>query len=150
MSKELIRYNQLSKGFGIFPYVIVRIFSTIYMQIPIHLFGEIGQQSYEEYPGIQIYNLPEDVISEPHRQKMKSCHEKLILLTQEIQDTIKHHRNQIFRVCLVLHKDWCYFFEEKEIKESDSIPEGGILLNEGFEIIAMHKQHFNESQDYSA
>lgn len=148
MSTELVKYNRLPKGYGIFPYVIIRLNPTIYIQVPIHLFGEIGQQSYKDYPGYHIYNLSETMISLPHRKKVESVNENLILLTMEMQELIQNQRNQTLRLCLVLDADWCFFLEKTDINKSDSIPEGGILLNEQFEIIAINYQHFNQKEEY--
>ncbi len=134
-------------GFGRFPYVIVRMFSAMYMQIPIHLFGKVEKQDVKEYPGFHAYGYSPDVLNLPLRKRMQTLQQDLLNMATDMRDKIKSDRGINPRMCLVLDTDWCFYFTDDEIQESQSIPSGGTLFSQTHAFLAMNTPHFLPNQE---
>jgi len=124
LSKESI-----AKGHGQFPYVIVRMYSTFYMQMPIHFVSE----KKEGLKGIKVLTDEENFIDNfPYLIEVASNYKRDL----DAKNNLNH------RLCLVVGKDQAYYFEEEEIRFNTSIPTGGLLVNNEQEVIAMANSHF--------
>ncbi len=119
----------IARGYGKFPYVIVRMHYAIYMQMPIHFVSE----RKEGLKGIIVKSDAENFIDNfPYLIEVAADYKRHL-------DT-KDNRNH--RLCVVVGKDQAYYFEEGEIRFSTSIPSGGTLVNSEQQIIAMGHDHF--------
>ncbi len=131
------------KGYGKFPYIIERLSSGVYRQIPIAF--DIDK-SNKNVLGIKY------IISEKHAE-IKI--EDLILLHKDLLVNLtKNYKNELEtkemikkRICLVLGPKMAIYFEdEDEIIESNSIPNGGWLWGEENEIVTESKIHYDICQ----
>jgi len=120
-----LKKEAIAQGYGTFPYVIVRIHSAIYLQVPIK---EV-QRHEEKYPGEQV-TTPEQ--GETY----------LLELTKRYKEAIDLRNNTNHRLCLVLGPEQGFFYEGSEIRPNTSIPSGGTLLNVQQQVIAMNVKHY--------
>jgi hypothetical protein len=121
--------NAIQNGHGKFPYVIVRMFSGIYMQMPIH----VVKERTPEMTGI--------VVQTKDLRKKKS-HKFLVEVATDYQRHLDMKGSRKHRVCLVLSPKRAYYLEENVILISTSIPSGGTLVNSKQQVIAMGNSHF--------
>lgn len=121
--------EDIAKGHGQFPYVIVRMYYAFYMQMPIHFVSE----KKEGLKGIKVLTDAENFIDNfPYLIEVASNYKRDL----DAKNNLNH------RLCLVVGKDQAYYFEEGEIRFNTSIPTGGVLVNSEQEIIAMAHDHF--------
>lgn len=121
--------EDIARGYGKFPYVIVRMHYAIYMQMPIHFVSE----KKEGLRGIFVKSDAENSIDNfPY----------LIEVTAEYKRHLDTKDNRNHRLCVVVGKEQAYYFEEGEIRFNTSIPTGGVLVNSEQQIIAMAHDHF--------
>lgn len=119
----------IQNGHGKFPYVIVRMFSGIYMQMPIHLVKEHTAKK----KGIVVQT------KEPGN---KENDQFFIEVAANYKRHLDSKGKRKHRICLVLSPTSAYYFEEDQIQFSTSIPSGGTLVNSQQQVIAMNKPHF--------
>jgi hypothetical protein len=127
-----ISKSHADMGYGKFPYVIIRMSSALYMQMPIHFVKE----RENGLKGILIQTESDD----PKAQQS--------LLLNTIWKFKKHidaQKNNFNRLCLVLDPNQAYYFEPEGLKFSHSIPAGGTLVASKDEFIAMAHAHHVES-----
>jgi len=121
--------EDITRGYGKFPYVIVRMHYAIYMQMPIHFVSD----RKEGLKGIILKSDAENSIDNfPHLIEVAADYKRHL-------DT-KDNRNH--RLCVVVGKNQAYYFEEDEIRFSTYIPTGGTLVNSDKQVIAMAQSHF--------
>jgi hypothetical protein len=121
--------EDIARGYGQFPYVIVRLYSTFYMQMPIHFVSE----KKEGLKGIKVLTNAENFIDNfPY----------LIDVASNYKRDLDSKNNLNHRLCIVVGKDQAYYFEEDRIRFNTSIPTGGVLVNSEQEVIAMAHEHF--------
>ena len=121
--------EDIARGYGKFPYVIVRMHYAIYMQMPIHFVSE----KKEGLKGIKVLTNAENFIDNfPYLIEVASNYKRDL----DAKNNLNH------RLCLVVGKDQAYYFEEDEIRFNTSIPTGGVLVNSEQQIIAMAHEHF--------
>ena len=121
--------EDIARGYGQFPYVIVRLYSTYYMQMPIHFVSE----KKKGLKGIKVLTDAENFIENfPYLIEVASNYKKDL----DAKNNLNH------RLCVVVGKDQAYYFEEDEIRFNTSIPSGGTLVNSEQKIIAMAHDHF--------
>lgn len=124
LSKE-----NIAKGYGQFPYVIVRMHYAIYMQMPIHFISE----KKEGLRGIMVHSESANLIDNfPY----------LIEIAADYKRSLDAKNNRNHRLCVVLGEEQAYYFEEDQIRFSTSIPSGGTLVNAQKQVIAMGAPHF--------
>lgn len=129
-----ISRSHVDMGYGKFPYVIIRISSGIYMQIPIHFVKE----NEKGLKGILI------------QTESDNSKEQQSLLLNAIWKFKKHidaQKNNFNRLCVVLDPHQAYYFEPEGLKFSHSIPAGGTLVASKDEFIAMAHAHHVESNN---
>lgn len=129
------------KGYGSFPYILVRLYSAIYMQIPIHFNVE---EATANFPGVQVNGIAPSLMEDYVKDKSSKLHDILIDRVKAIKETMENREKKAIRLCLVEGKDIAYFFEGNEIKFNTSIPSGGTLVNQFKKIIAMNEEHYLE------
>lgn len=119
-------------GYGKFPYIIIRIGSARYIQIPIH---RVTGKAKPDLPGICI---SEEGTTDPSVQKQHN----LDALMQVRQQHFEKH-GKIFRMCLIEGPEEAVYVEEQgEIENHTSIPTGGVLLTGSHKILSMSGPHF--------
>ena len=124
-----IKPEALANGHGKFPYVIVRLMATVYLQVPI-IFAKDDRKGAN---AIIIY-ADENAIED----KTKF----LIETVSEYKVNLEAKRNRPHKLCLVLDEHTAYFYDGDQIRFNESIPSGGALMNWKQEIIAMNVDHF--------
>ena len=121
--------EDIARGYGQFPYVIVRLYSMFFMQMPIHFVSE----KKEGLKGIIVKSDAENFIDNfPY----------LIEVAADYKRSLDAKSNRNHRLCVVVGKDQAYYFEEDQIRFNASIPFGGTLVNSDQQVIAMGQSHF--------
>lgn len=124
----------IKKGYGQFPYVIIRMHHAIYIQIPIHF----EENKRGNFPGIHI-----NMHDEQRKEVLYQC---LIPLITNFKNQIDQKSKMPHRLCLVLAKNQAYYFEDDLIKFKTSIPHGGTLVDSNQQFIAIGSKHFVDQQ----
>jgi hypothetical protein len=126
--------DDISKGHGKFPYVIVRMHHGIYMQMPIHFISE----KKEGLNGIMVKSEATNHLDNfPY----------LIRIASDYKRNLEMKNKAETKLCLVVAEYHAYYFSENEIRFSTSIPTGGTLVNAQQLIIAMGAPHFIQSSN---
>ena len=135
-----------SKGYGVFPYILIREMSGMYRQIPIHF----SLQELLEREGVLV-NLSKEESEDSFEEKCIDTLKNLILAEPVI--TIKRNtkENWIFSSnrkiegCIVFSpKRAIYLDSGGNIKsESENIPWGGTLVSMCGETIITSDHHYN-------
>lgn len=134
-----LQYQDFKKGYGKFPYIILKTGYAIYMQIPIH-FNTNGD--YINFPGTNLDGISEELISDYENNKTSELHDWLIEHCKWLKNQIETEKNREARICLVEGPEIGYFFEGEEITFTNSIPYGGTLVTQQNDIIAMNTNHY--------
>ena len=123
-------------GYGRFPYVIVRMGSARYLQIPIH---RTSKEEDWSLSGIFISEEEEPDV------RLKREHDLDALMQVRKQHYVK---NKIYLpMCLVEGpEDAIYVDEQGNASENSSIPKGGVLLTASHDIISMSGSHYYDPQ----
>ena len=129
IGKMYLGETAISEGYGVFPYVIVRMFSAIYLQVPIRTY--VGARP--SWKGINVEVLDEGT---------ELTADKLIEVVKNYKHQIESKHNAPHRLCLVVGEKEAYYFEGEDVSRNTSIPSGGTLLNLQQKPIAMNIQHF--------
>jgi len=118
------------RGYGYFPYLIVRLRAGLYQQIPIHRSGI-------ENPYLEGLFLEENEIENKHNYEL-ACKKVFKTYWQEQMDagTPKD-------VCLVLNRSEAYYLSPEGVCNLNSIPSGGWLYSINDELIQEDGNHFN-------
>jgi hypothetical protein len=135
-----------SKGYGLFPYIIIREMSGMYRQIPIHF----SLQELLEREGV-LANLSEDESENSIEEKCLSILRSIIKSEPVITIKRNTEENWIFSSgrkiegCVVFSpKRAIYLDSGGNIKsDSESIPWGGSLISLCGETIITNSQHYN-------
>ena len=136
--------GNFKSGYGSFPYVILRVNNLLFMQIPIHFLGEDEPINLEKHPGAHLSNISPKILNKSKDQQIRLLHDRLIELTVKIYNKIEKDRGIAPKLCLVEGPNKAFFYQNKEFKESITIPSGGALINQQHELIAMGRAHFHE------
>ncbi len=131
------------KGYGNFPYIIERLTSGLYKQIPI-VFTTFDSEECKL--GIRFpIKMEHCVIS---RENLILIHkDSLVNLTKRLKDKLENLEKVDKRLCLVLGpKKGIYFEANNEIIESNSIPKGGWLLSKNNERVTESEYHYRNHQ----
>ena len=131
------------KGYGNFPYIIERLRSGIYRQIPIVI---TAFDSEDCKLGIRfLINREHSLLS---IENIILIHkDSLVNLTKRLKDKLENLEMADKRLCLVLGpKKGIYFEANNEIIESNSIPKGGWLLSENNERVTESEYHYRIHQ----
>lgn len=132
------------KYYGKFPYIIERLTSGVYRQIPIVFDTD---KSNKNVIGIKF------IISEKHSvikiEDLILLHKDLLVdLTKNYKKELEAKEKRKKRICLVLGPKMALYFEdEDEITESNSIPSGGWLWGMENETITESKCHYDIYQE---
>lgn len=133
MNKYIYPTN-LPKGYGQFPYIIIRLYAGCYQQVPIRI---IQNESEKDHSGIYIQCSAKETADTIYSKLMKAL--KLIF-----KDNSKP-------CCLVTGPESAYYIDNNGVTESNDIPAGGSLftskgnvlmpLTDGNEIFHHYEEH---------
>jgi len=142
METELKNQGTFQEHYGRFPYIVHRMFSGIYRQIPIVFTYEHEQG---ELPGVTVRLDAEkhsglDVIhSEAMRVQLKQ-------VARKVKTDLEQKHKKEARVCLVFGPDACFYLAATDEYESSRPPFGGTLCNaQGKPMIIAAEPHWRES-----
>ncbi|MFM1810374.1 MAG: hypothetical protein RLZZ382_1599 [Bacteroidota bacterium] len=119
-----------AQGYGVFPYVILRLHGGVYMQFPIHFYEEKNP----EKPGLRV--RVDSLTNE--KQNFSS----LFNVVRQFHQQINPVEAKALKMCLVLAPFVAYFFEDNAFTFSDEIPEGGSLIDANYKVLALNSVHF--------
>jgi hypothetical protein len=159
-TNQLIQSDPLPDGYGIFPYLIIRIRGGLYLQVPVTLCNQTFCNKVEakevELPsgvfvGIDTY---EEKIKRTELTASAAIQEKLIYFLRQYVNykslEYKNGNNSLnlkdCRTCLVLDKDKCIYYENAELIESDALPSGGLLIDSQYQWLRQGGLHYLEDQ----
>jgi hypothetical protein len=135
-----------SKGYGLFPYIIIREMSGMYRQIPIHF----SLEELLEREGVlvnQFEDESDDNVEEKCIDTLNSIikSEPVIIIKRNTKKNWIFSSNRKIEGCVVFSpKRAIYLDSEGKIKcESKSIPWGGSLISICGETIITNSQHYN-------
>ena len=132
------------KGYGRFPYILLKSYYAMFMQIPMHLLEGSDFLDFNEYPGAQLLDVPEATLKLEKHEQIKVLHDRLIEHTQWIYNKIEKDSGKSPLLWLVEDKNTAYCFENGVVKKSSKIPSGGTLLNQLNQPIKMSGKHYDE------
>ena len=124
---ETISKKHLEKGYGMFPYLIIRWYPTVYQQIPIH------RMPYNE----QL----EGIFVAPEQEEEWGYPEALLQLLRKIWWYNRKNQKDR-RFCLVLNPEEAYFIDQEGEFHKSEPPSGGLLLDKNGKIFLMYGQHY--------
>jgi hypothetical protein len=134
-----LKYQDFKKGYGKFPYIILKTGYAIYMQIPIH-FNTNGD--YINFPGTNLNDISNELLSEYENDKTSELHDRIISHCKWLKAKIESEKNREARICLVEGPEIGYYFESEEITFTNSIPYGGTLVTQQNDVLAMNANHY--------
>ena len=125
----------LERGYLQIPYIIIRKFTTVYIQVPIHRL-ELKEHFSE---GIFIHPAEEEIMG--YRE---ACHVAFEIFYENESD-----KAGPMDMCLVLERDRARFigkngsgFDEKGRYVYGSVPWGGMLYSCAGEVMRVNDQHY--------
>lgn len=131
--------RSFQNGYGKFPYIILKIESALYMQIPIH-FNANGD--FDSYPGTHINGTLENEIADYKKDITSKLHDKLIEHCQGIKNKIEADHEKPCAICLVEGPETAYYFDKEVICFNCNIPSGGTLITQQNKTVAMNVKHY--------
>ena len=144
--KPLFSYRSFKRGYGHFPYIIMKPASSFYMQIPIHLLRETEGIDITRHPGTQIFGFTAKQLKWKRGILIEYAHDLLLERTLAIKKMVEDDREWKFKFILVESPEKAYFIEKESITFSTKIPTGGTLLTQGNEILAINERHYLEKE----
>ena len=135
-----------SKGYGVFPYIIIREMSGIYRQVPISFsFPELLKKE-----GVLV-NLTEDESDTAIKEACVETLRKMITTKQVITVNRNSKDNWIFvgnqkrEGCVVFDPNYAIYVDSdgKVISKTNNIPSGGTLISMCGETITRNDRHYN-------
>lgn len=139
LEKNWYEHKLFIRGYGEFPYIILKAGYATFMQIPIH-FNANGD--FVNFPGTHLDNVSEAELFSYQKDKTSSLHNRLIELCERIKNKIELDRKSECSICLVEGPETAYYFKENSFVFNASIPRGGTLITQENKIIAMNTEHY--------
>jgi hypothetical protein len=143
METDLKNQGTFQEHYGLFPYIVHRMFSGIYRQIPI-VFSYEHEQG--ELPGVTI-RLDEkkhftlDVI---HSEAMRA---QLKQVARKVKTDLEQKHKKEARLCLVFGPADCIYLESNGEYDSTRPPFGGTLCNaQGKPMVIAAEPHWRVSE----
>lgn len=130
------------KGYGKFPYIIIRPFYATFIQVPIHF--NVENDDVINYPGTHINDVSPELIALYKQDKKSPLHDILIEHSLKIKKKVDTHANKHTPMCLVESEHVAHYFEEDNSISEGPIPYGGTLMTQTHKFIAMGEKHYLE------
>lgn len=128
------------KGYGRFPYIIIKAGYALFIQIPIHF--NVENNDVENFPGTHVNGIDEKLIKIYAYDKFSPLHDILIEHCRLIKSKIEADKGQPVRLCLVEGENEAHYFEANSDFPSTSIPLGGTLITQAHGVIGLVSDHF--------
>jgi hypothetical protein len=141
MKTNLYQLKLTKKGYGLFPYIIVK-FQEFFLQVPIHFLKNSEDLLNENYPGVTIPNVPEHLFDYDIDKQVVLMHDKLLEVVRDYADTLTGRNNVVFPIWLVENKNTAYFLQDGNFTKENKIPTGGNLVTNDYTFIAINSDHF--------
>ena len=134
-----LKYQDFKKGYGKFPYIILKTGYAIFMQIPIH-FNTNGD--YVNFPGTNLNDISEELLADYENDKTSELHDRLIEHCKWVKAKMEADKNREAKICLVEGPEIAYYFDGDEINYTNSIPSGGTSVTQQNSILTMNTNHY--------
>lgn len=145
MKTKLTQLKLTKKGYGLFPYIILRIDACHYMQVPIHFVKGGGDIDINKHLGVYVDNVPLKILLTTDREtQLNLFHDDIIEATKTFIGKFKQYNKKEPELCIVFGKDRALFYNEGIFKESNAIPTGGILVSQTNVVLAKNAEHYIE------
>lgn len=131
------------KGYGKFPYIIIRPFYATFIQVPIHF--NVENEDTLNYPGVHVNDVSPELIALYQKDKKSPLHDLLIEHTLKIKKRVDAHANKHTPICLVESEQIAYYINENYSIQTNTIPFGGTLMTQTHKFIGMGVKHFQIS-----
>jgi hypothetical protein len=143
METDLKNQGTFQEHYGRFPYIVHRMFSGIYRQIPIVFCYEHEQG---ELPGVTI-RLDEEKHSTLDVIHSEAMHAQLKQVARKVKTDLEQKHNKEARVCLVFGPSDCIYLESNGEIDSTRPPFGGTLCNaQGKPMVIAAEPHWRASE----
>jgi hypothetical protein len=142
MQSHFNNYRYFKKGYGEFPYIIIKVGSAKFMQIPIHFLRPNQEVNIKIHPGTQVRDVPENVFKEIRSQQIFLLYDDILEVTYYVLNKIKSQRNKRPEACLVLSKDQALYYYNGKFNRHTYIPTGGTLMDQTNRIIGFNVEHY--------
>jgi hypothetical protein len=130
--------GELPSGFGIFPYIIIKMAIGFYIQIPIRFLTDYSFMENPKFLTIAVAGM-----NDVYLHKFLHNNEVIELFKVATRETSEKYR---MPAILVTAYNQAYYFEKGRFKESVQIPDGGILKDATLRILARNKRHYYNLQ----
>lgn len=143
MTTQWSNYRFFKKGYGEFPYIIIKIGHALFMQIPIH-FLKLGEEvDLQKYPGTQVRDVPPEVLKESRESQIFLLQDEILATTQFVLNRVKEtNPEKKLEACLVLGKRQALYHNNGKFKPNTYIPTGGTLVDQENKMIGMNVEHY--------
>jgi len=125
MNTKQLHY--LEKGYGAFPYFIVRVTSGIYMQVPIHF-----NSSLELKEGVSLYvdtKYPLEKIESLCLEALSSLLRGDLAYSDQCSPKLNFLADRVLNGCVVLSPTSAYYLDSNDKITAGTPPWGGVLLS---------------------
>lgn len=126
----ILSAERSAEGYGRFPYVIVRVQPTVYLQFPIHFY----HHEHPDLPGLRV--------RVNDSTELDACMATLFSVMQGFYAQVNGNEAVPYRMCLVLRSNLAYFWEKEGIMLSREIPEGGALMDGQYKVLSLNSSHY--------
>lgn len=127
--KKAFKHSFFERGYGQFPYIIIRQHPNLYLQIPLH------SQSCRDLNLDGIYISDLDIL------QTKNFDEACKLRFHKLWSA-ENRRGGPVDMCLVLNSHTGYYISKNGMISETSIPSGGLLLSMDDSFIQMNGEHY--------
>ncbi len=142
METDLKNQGTFQEHYGLFPYIVHRLFSGIYRQIPIVFTYEHEQG---ELPGVTI-RLDEEKHSTLELIHSDAMRTQLKQMARKVKTDLEQKHSREARLCLVFGPSDCIYLESNGEIDSTRPPFGGTLCNaQGKPMFIAAEPHWRES-----
>jgi len=142
---KLHRHKQFTKGYGIFPYVLLTFGYEFQVQVPIHFLEEGQEIDLSIHPGTQLKDVPNEILEQHRETQIFLLHDRMIEASYWIvEKLLSEGKSAIPDVCLVEARDRAYYYLKEKFEFFPHIPSGGNLVDQGYKLLAIDSEHFIE------
>ena len=143
MTTQWNNYRFFKKGYGEFPYIIIKTGHALFMQIPIHFLKKGEEIDIKKYLGTHLRNVSVDVLKEPRESQIFLLQEEILTTTKFVLNKVKATKpEKKLEACLVLGKKQALYYNNGRFTPNTYIPTGGTLIDQTKKIIGMNVEHF--------
>ena len=145
METKILQKQLSDKGYRQFPYIIIKVWPALYMQIPIHFFCD-DKINVESYPGTHITSVSKFVLALDKKSQILNLEDRIFERFKLIIKKIEEDSSKTPKLCLVLGEDKAVYYSSGNYLRSHEIPEGGTLIDQYNNIIGINIKHFKNEK----